>query len=277
MPWPPSDPAWRRLPLTVTTDLAHGGRWTSLRTSGREWLWRHPDDAVAAARALVRPGNAFIDAGGVEECFPTLRGEPDHGDAWSRPWTEADGGQRVRLGELHLTRRFQPGAGVGVDYSVTGPPGTPVVHAVHALLDVSPAARLHAPGVGAAHVLDDPVEGAIAQVPWPSGALDRLGPDDGTATAVVLPGCARAAVVDGADALVMSWRVTAAGAGTTTALLLWRNLGGWPAGAPYRSIGVEPMAGSAADLAAPAPGRPATTDASGVLRWGLTLTAWRQA
>ena len=31
-------------------------------------------------------------------------------------------------------------------------------------------------------------------------------------------------------------------------VLSWRNLGGWPAGSPYRSIGIEPMVGRAADL-----------------------------
>jgi hypothetical protein len=194
-------------PLTVEVDLAHGGRWTSLRTPEREWLWRHPDPAVAAARAAVAPGAAFVDAGGAEECFPTVRGEPDHGAVWSRPWSATG----VTVDGLRLDRRIRTDGAVTVDYTITGPPHAPVVHAVHALLDVSPAARLDAPGVRTAHLVD---QGSV--VPWPAG-LDRLGPDDGTATAAVLPGCAAVTVVDGADALELTWRAA------DPALLLWRN------------------------------------------------------
>ncbi len=252
-------PEWRPRPLTVEVDLAHGGRWTSLRTPEREWLWRHPDPAVAAARAAVAPGDAFVDAGGVEECLPTVRGGPDHGAVWSRPWSEAG----CTADGFRLDRRIRSDGALTADYTITGPPRAPVVHAVHALLDVSPAARLDAPGVRAAYLVDRQVE-----VSWPAG-LDRLGPDDGTATAAVLPDCAAVTVVDGADALAFTWR------GEACSLLLWRNLRGWPHGAPYRSIGVEPMIGTAADLQAPAPGRPAQLGPDGVLRWQLTLTAWR--
>lgn len=48
--------------VTVTADPAHGGRWTSLRAAGREWLWRRDDPA----RSAVEPGAAFVDAGGLE-------------------------------------------------------------------------------------------------------------------------------------------------------------------------------------------------------------------
>ena len=50
--------------LSSVVDLAHGGRWTSLRAGEREWLWRRTDPA----RSQVRPGQAFVDAGGIEEC-----------------------------------------------------------------------------------------------------------------------------------------------------------------------------------------------------------------
>jgi len=243
-------------PLTVEVDERHGGRWTSLRTSTREWLWRNP--AVADARAAVRPGAAFVDAGGGEECFPTVRGEPDHGDVWTRDWRHGD----VRTGALGLHRQIRTNGAATVTYDVTGPPGTPFVHAVHLLLDVSEQARLEAPAT-VAHLLDGPG----GTVPWPSG-LDALGPDDGTAVAAVLPGCAAATVVDGPDALSLSWRVLADEA--ECSLLLWRNLCGWPAGRPYRSIGVEPMLGTAADLHGT--GTPATIPASGRLTWELTLS-----
>lgn len=251
------EPGWRPRPLTVDVDLAHGGRWTSLRTPEREWLWRNPDPAVVAARATVAPGAAFVDAGGVEECFPTVRGEPDHGAVWSVPWSA--GG--VTAGGFRLERRIRCDDALTVDYTITGPPHAPVVHAVHALLDVSPTARLDAPGVCTAHLIDQD-----AQVPWPSG-LDRLGPDDGSATAAVLPGCAAVTVVDGPDALELTWQAP------DPALLLWRNLRGWPDGAPYRSIGVEPMIGTAAALEGP--GHPARLGPEGVLRWEVVVRAWR--
>lgn len=284
---PTGDGAWQPRSLTVRTDPGLGGRWTSLRSATRdgvperEWLWRHPDPEVAAARAAVRPGAAFVDAGGVEECFPTVRGEPDHGSAWSQPWTAGEDRNEVRVGDLRLARRVRADGPLTVDYTVTGPPRTAFVHAVHALLDLSPTARLHVPGARTAHVLDHPAEGAVAVLPWPAGTgatpLDRLGPDDGTATAAVLPGCGTAAVADGPDALVLRWRVTAGAPATTCSLLLWRNLGGWPAARPYRSIGIEPMVGTTAALHGSGSGRPASTGVDGWLRWELTITAWRQS
>ncbi|MEK8108353.1 hypothetical protein NKG94_31885 [Micromonospora sp. M12] len=71
--------------LRVAYDATHGGRWTSLHGGGREWLWRGPEPG----RHRVRPGDAFVDAGGLEECLPTVRGRPDHGEVWSRPWRTA--------------------------------------------------------------------------------------------------------------------------------------------------------------------------------------------
>lgn len=236
--------------ITVETDPAHGGRWTSLRSGSREWLWRNT--SLEEARVSAQPGDAFVDAGGAEECFPTVRGLPDHGSVWSRPWDEAHG-------SLRLARRMS--GGLTVDYTVTGPPHTPFVHAVHALLDVSQAARLDATAA-TAYLLDED-----RTVVWPSG-LDRLGPDDGTATAAVLPGCEAVTVVDGADTLALRWRVLEGDA--PCSLLVWRNLRGWPAGAPYRSIGVEPMVGTAAAL--DGPGEPASTGATGTFRWQLTIT-----
>lgn len=267
--------------MAVDTDLAHGGRWTSLRAlppaslpseqrelrvPAREWLWRHPDPGIARARAAVRPGVAFVDAGGVEECLPSVRGEPDHGAVWSRPWSAGADGAHVVADGLRLDRRIRADGDVTVDYTIAGPPHAPVVHAVHALLDVSPAARLEAPGVRSAYLID---RGVVA--PWPDG-LDHLGPDDGTATAAVLPGCAAVTVRDGADALDLAWHSPS---GAPCSLLLWRNLRGWPSGAPYRSIGIEPMIGTAAALDAPGPGAPARLAPDGVLRWGLAVRAWR--
>ncbi|WP_205704857.1 hypothetical protein [Kineococcus indalonis] len=261
----------------VQTDDARGGRWTSLRTPEREWLWRNPA-VPASARATVRPGDAFVDAGGVEECFPTLRGEPDHGDVWSRPWTtEGPGCASVRTGSLSLRRSLvvEDGAVVAT-YDVSGPPGARVLHAVHALLDLSPTARLLVPGAPAVTVLDQPAPGGSTRTTLPDGAgvpLDVLGPDDGTARCAVVA-TDRVDVLDGAHRLSLRWRVMR-GAGPVS-LVVWRNLHGWPEAAPYRSVGVEPLLGAAADLAVAGAGQSGVLDIDGGLTWRLTLTAHRE-
>lgn len=118
----------------ITTDPAHGGRWTSLRAHGREWLWHR----AAPERETVRPGDAFVDAGGLEECIPTVRGTPDHGDAWSRPWTREGDTERVRCDDFTLARTLRGTAdGAVADYTLTAEPGFRFVWAAHALLAVS--------------------------------------------------------------------------------------------------------------------------------------------
>ncbi len=263
---------WTGVPLTLRTDPDHGGRWTSLRTAEREWLWTNPAPAVAGARLRVAPGAPFVDAGGAEECFPTVRGQPDHGDAWSRSWHAAGATACVQVAGIGtLTRRARPaGDALRLDYTIEGAPGTGFLHAVHALLEVGPRARLEVPGAPVAVVLDP----TPVQQTWPAGGLDRLGPDDGTAVCALLPGCRAATVVDGDDALRLEWDAPAQPG--SCSLLLWRNLGGWPSGRPYRSIGVEPMVGRAADLATAAPDEVARVDGSGSFGWTLRITALRR-
>jgi len=261
-----SEEGWTAVPLAVTTDPVHGGRWTSLRSPGREWLWTNPDPGVAAARSVVAPGDAFVDAGGVEECLPTVRGLPDHGDAWSRAWDAVSGSVEVS-GVGRLRREIDAAEGsVEISYELIGRPGTAFLHAVHALLAASESARLVVPEWDSATVLDPephPVE-------WPSG-LDRLGPDDGTATCVLLTGCSAATILDGDDALDFTW--TAPGADDLCSLLFWRNLGGWPDAAPYRSIGVEPTIGRAADLSSAADRDCVHLDHEGRHAWQLRVGA----
>jgi hypothetical protein len=264
---------WRPTRLELDVDLEHGGRWTSLRGAGHEWLWTHPDPSVAARRRTVRPGTPFVDAGGVEECFPTVRGRPDHGDAWSRVWNgSAEDAEVLIDGDVRLWRTIRTdGHGVRVDHEITGAPGTRFVHAVHALVDVGPAARLVVPGATTMLLLGD--DGDVTPAPWPSG-LDVLGPDDGTATCVIVPRCHAATVVDGDHALDLAWD-HAAQPGLCS-LMLWRNLGGWPVDGPYRSIGVEPMIGRTADPTSGSDDASARIDASGHARWDLRLAARRR-
>ncbi len=275
---------WEPVALTLATEPQLGGRWTSLRGGGREWLWSNPDPLVRRARGRVRPGDAFVDAGGVEECLPTVRGTPDHGGVWSRPWTgehttapiqvdvdlHQDG--RVVSGVLRRTIRETDGV-VTVDYLVTGPPGATFLHAVHALLELSPQARLVIHGDVDAVVLDEPVPGDTKPMSWPSG-LDRLGPDDGSATCAILRGCSVADVVDGEDRLSMNW---SADDPSRCSLMLWRNLSGWPVGAPYSSIGIEPMVGRVADWDHGRVHDLAQLGAGGTFVWSLSMTAARRA
>lgn len=122
---------------------------------------------------------------------------------------------------------------------------------------------------------------------WPEPAglpLDRLGPDDGTAVGAVLVGCAEVRVVDGTDILTL--RLDCADQPRSTAL--WRNLRGWPADRPYRSIGVEPMLGSVfdrseagAEVSDPFEGGVgvdvAVVPAGGEVNWRLTISAHRSS
>lgn len=266
--------------LHVATDLPLGGRWTSLRSvtaaGEREWLWRNPV-VPYDQRAAVRPGQAFVDAGGGEECFPSVTGAPedghDHGDVWSRPWvgTQADAAARTRTG-LTLRRRLrEDGGAVRADYEISGPVGTPVLHAVHLLLAVGPQAQIVVPGEPAVTVLDRPRPGSQVRTTWPDGdgvGLDHLGPDDGTARCAVVASSA-VEIIDGADRLQLRWGTDS---GAPTSFLLWRNLGGWPDGGPYRSFGIEPMLGATGALATAAPEEVAVISER-ALTWWLEIGA----
>lgn len=278
---------WEPVPLRVTTDPSRGGRWTSLCGGGREWLWTNSDAAVQRARREAGPGDAFPDAGGVEECLPTVRGTPDHGDVWSRRWTQQDntsasavsfpvtsaGPDDPGLGAaVTLQRTFSTTvAGLQVDYAISGPPGVPFLHAVHALLQLTPSARLQA-RPREAQVLDVPEPGHLSPVSWPAG-LDRLGPDDGSATCVLLKGCRSAEVVDVDDRLSLRW---SADDDALCSMLLWRNLGGWPESRPYRSVGIEPMVGRCADHRAAGPSDLVRIGPDATFRWSLTIAASRR-
>lgn len=262
----------------VTTEAGHGGRWTSLLLHGREWLWRRDEPA----RAAVRPGDGFVDAGGLEECIPTVRGTPDHGAAWSRPWRQVDDTASVDCAEFSLARTVRcAGDGVQAFYQLTAEPGYRFVWAGHALLDVSPSAVLDiADGTPvrlypeAAPLLPDgwPGDAPFVEDRWPAPCgipLHRLGPDDSTAIGAIAVGCRAVGVLDG-ERLTM--RVDASD-DVPTSVALWRNLGGFPVDRPYRSIGVEPMLGAVFDLAHAGPNDAVTVPPSGRVEWRLHITA----
>jgi hypothetical protein len=273
VPVPVPGPGPSPIPVVVETDLGLGGRWTSLRAAGREWLWQRPDPA----RSSVRPGQAFVDAGGLEECVPTVRGVPDHGDAWSRAWRRVGDADVVQGSDFVMARRFSPdGDALRIDSALRAEPGFRFLWAAHALVDVSERAVLRAAEGTRTRVFPDAGAGFHEgpwPVPWQEVRLDRLGPDDGTAVGAILTDCGEAAVDDGADTLLFALR---APSGIPVSVALWRNLGGFPAGAPYRSIGVEPMLGAVFDLAEAGPDDAAVVPESGEIRWTLMVSATRR-
>jgi hypothetical protein len=253
--------------VEIVTDAVHGGRWTSLNAGGREWLWRRE----GVGREDVMPGDAFVDAGGLEECVPTVRGTPDHGDAWSRAWTSDGGGtESVHCARFSLTRTVHEEG--HIDYVLAADPGFRFVWAAHALLDLSPRAGVRLPE-GADTRLYPSANGSWVQGSWPApqGArLDCFGPDDGTAVGAVVD-ASRVCVHDGEDRLSFALDVLEAEE-QPLSIALWRNLGGFPATDPYRSCGVEPMLGRVFDLAEAGHSDAARVPASGKVRWRLTLT-----
>ncbi|MBM2613985.1 hypothetical protein JIG36_00250 [Actinoplanes sp. LDG1-06] len=229
------------------------------RPGRREWLWHR----AAPGRAAVRLGDAFVDAGGLEECIPTIRGVPDHGDAWSRPWTVLSPDVAMVAGrDFTLRREFgSVGDALVAAYRLEATPGWRFLWAAHALLDLSADAWLRAPA-GTETRIDG---GAVDK--WPCG-LERLGPDDGTAVGAILVDCPIVHVDDGET---LMFALDAPGQPVSTAL--WRNLRGWPEGNPYRSVGVEPMLGRVFDLAEAGPDDAAVVPAGGVYEWTLSVVA----
>ncbi|GAA0618723.1 hypothetical protein HPO96_24540 [Kribbella sandramycini] len=254
----------------VTIDSLDGGRWTSLHLAGREWLWAGPG-LVAGPRT---GHTVFTDAGGLDECFPTVRGTPDHGGLWNQPWSES-----VTYQDTQLIRTFTTTTDTVVaDYHLTAPPGYAFTWAAHALLDCEVGATISvADGTQcrlypeAAPLLDDwPAGAPWVSSPWPTSIdLGTYAPTDGTAVGAVLVDCPTATVRDRGAELTLT--LSCPGQPISTAL--WRNLGGFPTAAPYRSLGVEPMLGRVFDLAEAGPGDAAVVPPSGELAWRLTLTA----
>jgi hypothetical protein len=259
----------------VTVDLVDGGRWRSLRLAGREWLWAGPG-LVSGPRT---GRSEFVDAGGLDECFPTVRGTPDHGGLWNQPWNNS-----VSYGEATLTRTFTEHPTdphldqLTVDYHLQAPPGYQFIWAAHALLDCADGATIAALD-GTCRLY--PEAAPYLSTPWPDNApwveatwptsldLGTYGPSDGTAVGAVLVDCPTVSVHDRGSVLTLD--VSCPGQPASTAL--WRNQAGFPDVAPYRSLGVEPMLGRVFDLAEAGPGDAAVVPASGELAWRLTVSA----
>ncbi|WP_328991877.1 hypothetical protein OG394_36680 [Kribbella sp. NBC_01245] len=266
---------------TVGLDLDDGGRWTSLILGGREWFWTGPH------RGNRNGLTSYVDAGGLDECFPTVRGTPDHGSLWNQPWgvvDKADEWDVVELEDALFLRRVNGGEApdelgphsMWADYRLLAAPGYRFIWAAHALLDCEVGARIVVPAGTVARLHPEAFEllGEFSSEPWvdrvwpTSLDLASYGPDDGTAVGAVLVDCPAASVVDRGQTLTLAVSCP----GQPVSIALWRNLGGFPASSPYRSLGVEPMLGRAFDLADAGPSDTAVVGPSGEVNWRLTLS-----
>ncbi len=250
-----------------------GARLSSLRDpAGREWLWRNLDAALATARERVRPGDPFVDAGGWEECFPTIAGGSDHGEVWSRPWTDHGGTLSIATAQYSLQRTIEAaGPQLIAHYRLQAASGLRFVWAAHLTLDLSPQARLVAPAgtrcrLWPQHWRARNVASIDGTWPAPLGApLDSLSPDGSSLFFMLLePGSL--SVADGQE---LTFHLDAPG--QPTAIAVWRNLGAWPPDAPYRSIGIEPAIGHHYDRDLAAPGDLGLVGPSGVVEWTLRI------
>ncbi|MQA82388.1 MAG: hypothetical protein GEV10_28660 [Streptosporangiales bacterium] len=168
---------------------------------------------------------------------------------------------------------------IAVDYRLTAASPERFLHAVHILLDLSSEARIAAPEVTHARILDYPQTGVSTEVTWPNGLgmpLDQLGPNDGTATGACLLDCQHVTVLDQNDALALTWSTRRRADQRLLSMFLWRNLCGWPTDAPYRAIGIEPMVGRAADLGGANREDVAEVRNNHNFHWRLHITCWRR-
>lgn len=257
--------------FTVLLDDAHGARWSSLvDPDGQEWL----ESRSIPERADVRPGDGFVDAGGLEECLPTLRGEPDHGLVWSRPWDSLHAGcSRVTTAEFTLTREVVAGHDVRVSYELIAQPGWRFLWAAHLMLRPTVGTTLCAPA--RSRVRSFPIGSAAGEGSWPDppglAGFDTVPPDDGTALFVTLPGLSDLGVRCPRRGTL---RFDLDAPGQPYGFGVWRNLRGFPA-APataYRSLVVEPMIGHVPALGEAREGECGVVPAGGVVRWNLVLS-----
>lgn len=257
---------------TPVIDAAHGARITSLRFGFGELLWSR----ASAYRNTASFGDVFVDVGGIEECFPTVAGNPDHGCVWTRPWQEVSPWRHsCQYGSCRLERAIEVSEEtVDFNYLLEAPPGDSFVWAMHALIDPAVDLRLDIPA------------GAVIQT-WPFGyrhppntatwpiaiegrAYDDMSVDDGTATFAFLP----LTTSLGVRYRRTHVRFDLAAPGQPAGIGLWRNLGGygWDNTSAYRSLGVEPMLGTTPDANAPY-GEAAHVPDGGIQEWTVRITA----
>lgn len=267
--------------FSVNVDAEHGGRWTSLTDpAGVQWLW------TRQAPGRDRPGTEFVDVGGLEECFPTVGGSPDHGQLWRVPWHRSgdivDSGVAEGVPAAHhlsvtqedvtLSRVITCTAdAVTVNYHLTATPGRRFVWAAHTSIEPTAGTQIHAPE--GHRVRAWPGHVRAVETTWPAvlgiEGFDTLPDNDGSAMFCLLPDLARLSVVSPRGAL----RFRLSCSGQPIGFGLWRNLSGYPwNGVPYRNFVVEPMLGHDLCLAQAGPGDAATVPKSGIVEWQLEIS-----
>jgi hypothetical protein len=152
-----------------------GGKIASLRdAAGREWLAEPGPTLPAPARGPV----TFVDAEmcGWDECAPTVDADvlagatlPDHGEAWTTPWTPRAAGAWGYDGlslRYRFSRRVEPtSAGLKLVYTAEalGDEPVPFQWAAHPQLVAPPGSRIVLPPQ-VLHV--DGVYGVDRRQPW---------------------------------------------------------------------------------------------------------------
>ena len=198
---------------------ALGGKISSLRLAGREWLWTSdvlswsaPDERLAAddSASYVE----LADTGGYDECLPTVGAcripdgvpgagglaLPDHGELWSQDAStaRADGadGAPTLVTRWHGRRMayvfaraitIEPDGAVRMRYTIESRATTPIpfLWSSHPLLPLTPETRLELPvaarvRVWAQHGIDLGGEGAEHR--WPVLRVRDTGRDGATAS-----------------------------------------------------------------------------------------------
>lgn len=174
--------------VTVVPEL--GARILSLRQArfGREWMWRPPGPMRLWRNKITDPFEAGTFTG-ADECFPTIgactwegRPLPDHGEAWSTPWSLDEVALReglvrttvaLPLSPFRLTREIMlAGKTVALRYCLTntGRQDEAWLWAWHPLIALEPEDRLELPS----EITGLRVESAMS-LPFSRGAWCAVG------------------------------------------------------------------------------------------------------
>ena len=282
--------------LRIGVASAFGARVVELRNlrTGRDWMAPGNRGCDAAEGAVY--GGA--QAGGWDECFPTVSANDevdpawnrrlrDHGDLWGRPWQVHRDGNRIEAtfsgGNFSFSRTITlVGSAVDVAYSVEnrGDRALPYLWSQHGVLAVGPRDRLHIAG------LDAPLSVTfcehqglplkVGQATWPHapgvlGDLRTLRTSEARLAVKMygaVSGRFEAAVGRPDDYLCFEWSQRDA-----PFVGLWLNFGGWPSEAPVYHIAIEPTSAPADHLAgARALSRERLLEPGALHAWTVRLT-----